>query len=145
MAPRLEFEKPVIELQTKIAELKKFTQDSDMDLSAEIERLEDRLAKLQDDIYKNLKPWDRVQIARLADRPTTLDYIEHLFTDFFECHGDRAYGDDEAIVGGIAKFHGLPVTVIGHQRGKDTKENLVRNLDAASRRLQKSASSDETG
>ncbi len=128
MAARLEFEKPVIELQTKIAELKKFTQDSDMDLSAEIERLEDRLAKLQDDIYKNLKPWDRVQIARLADRPTTLDYIEQLFTDFFECHGDRAYGDDEAIVGGIAKFHGLPVTVIGHQRGKDTKENLVRNF-----------------
>ncbi len=82
MAARLEFEKPVIELQTKIAELKKFTQDSDMDLSAEIERLEDRLAKLQDDIYKNLKPWDRVQIARLPDRPTTLDYIEHLFTDF---------------------------------------------------------------
>jgi len=128
VAARLEFEKPVIELQTKIAELKKFTQDSDMDLSAEIERLEDRLAKLQDDIYKNLKPWDRVQIARLPDRPTTLDYIHYLFTDFFECHGDRAYGDDEAIVGGIAKFHGLPVTVIGHQRGKDTKENLVRNF-----------------
>ncbi|ASB66546.1 Acetyl-CoA carboxylase [Bacillus velezensis] len=82
MAARLEFEKPVIELQTKIAELKKFTQDSEMDLSAEIARLEDRLSKLQDEIYKNLKPWDRVQIARLPDRPTTLDYIQYLFTDF---------------------------------------------------------------
>ena len=128
MAARLEFEKPVIELQTKIAELKKFTQDSEMDLSAEIARLEDRLSKLQDEIYKNLKPWDRVQIARLPDRPTTLDYIQYLFTDFFECHGDRTYGDDSAIVGGVAKYHGMPVTVIGHQRGKDTKENLVRNF-----------------
>lgn len=108
MAPRLEFEKPVIELQTKIAELKKFTQDSDMDLSAEIERLEDRLAKLQDDIYKKFEAVGPGSNRASADRPTTLDYIEHLFTDFFECHGDRAYGDDEAIVGGIAKFHGLP-------------------------------------
>ncbi|KAA6448626.1 acetyl-CoA carboxylase carboxyl transferase subunit alpha [Bacillus swezeyi] len=128
MAGELEFEKPVIELRDKIAELKKFTQDSDMDLSSEITKLEARLERLEEDIYTNLKAWDRVQIARHPNRPTTLDYIEHLFTDFFECHGDRYFGDDEAIVGGIAKFQGLPVTVIGHQRGKDTKENIRRNF-----------------
>ncbi|ASB87940.1 acetyl-CoA carboxylase carboxyl transferase subunit alpha [Bacillus sonorensis] len=128
MAGELEFERPVIELRNKIAELKKFTQDSDMDLSSEITKLEARLERLEEDIYTNLKAWDRVQIARHPNRPTTLDYIEHLFTDFFECHGDRYFGDDEAIVGGIAKFRGLPVTVIGHQRGKDTKENIRRNF-----------------
>ena len=83
---------------------------------------------MEKEIYDNIKPWDRVQIARHPNRPTTLDYISLLFTDFFECHGDRTYGDDEAIVGGIAKFHGLPITVIGHQRGKDTKENIRRNF-----------------
>ncbi|MGE7201611.1 acetyl-CoA carboxylase carboxyl transferase subunit alpha [Bacillus haynesii] len=128
MAGELEFEKPVVELRAKIAELKRFTQDSDMDLSSEITKLEARLERLEEDIYTNLKAWDRVQIARHPNRPTTLDYIEHLFTDFFECHGDRYFGDDEAIVGGIAKFRGLPVTVIGQQRGKDTKENIRRNF-----------------
>nr|WP_231692486.1 acetyl-CoA carboxylase carboxyl transferase subunit alpha [Bacillus paralicheniformis] len=115
-------------MREKIAELKRFTQDSDMDLSSEITKLEARLERLEEDIYTNLKAWDRVQIARHPNRPTTLDYIEHLFTDFFECHGDRYFGDDEAIVGGIAKFRGLPVTVIGQQRGKDTKENIRRNF-----------------
>jgi acetyl-CoA carboxylase carboxyl transferase subunit alpha len=128
VAGELEFEKPVVELREKISELKKFTQDSDMDLSSEITKLEARLERLEEDIYTNLKAWDRVQIARHPNRPTTLDYIEHLFTDFFECHGDRYFGDDEAIVGGIAKFRGLPVTVIGQQRGKDTKENIRRNF-----------------
>ncbi|MCY9372113.1 acetyl-CoA carboxylase carboxyl transferase subunit alpha [Bacillus haynesii] len=128
MAGELEFEKPVVELREKIAELKRFTQDSDMDLSSEITKLEARLERLEEDIYTNLKAWDRVQIARHPNRPTTLDYIEHLFTDFFECHGDRYFGDDEAIVGGIAKFRDLPVTVIGQQRGKDTKENIRRNF-----------------
>ncbi|MSN97372.1 acetyl-CoA carboxylase carboxyltransferase subunit alpha [Bacillus paralicheniformis] len=128
MAGELEFEKPVVELREKIAELKRFTQDSDMDLSSEITKLEARLERLEEDIYTNLKAWDRVQIARHPNRPTTLDYIEHLFTDFFECHGDRYFGEDEAIVGGIAKFRGLPVTVIGQQRGKDTKENIRRNF-----------------
>ncbi|WP_071460360.1 acetyl-CoA carboxylase carboxyl transferase subunit alpha [Bacillus massilinigeriensis] len=128
MAGDLAFEKPVTELRKKIAELKEFTMNTDVDLSSEIDKLEARLAKLEKDIYENLKPWDRVQIARHPDRPTTLEYINRLFTDFFECHGDRAYGDDEAIVGGIAKFRGMPVTVIGHQRGKDTKENIRRNF-----------------
>lgn len=128
MVGELEFEKPVIELRKKIAELKEFTMNADVDLSSEIEKLEARLEKLEADIYDHMKPWDRVQIARHPGRPTTLDYISLLFTDFFECHGDRTYGDDEAIVGGIAKYKGLPVTVIGHQRGKDTKENIRRNF-----------------
>ncbi|WP_027410178.1 acetyl-CoA carboxylase carboxyl transferase subunit alpha [Anoxybacteroides tepidamans] len=128
MVGELEFEKPLIELRKKISELKEFTKTTDVDLSAEIEKLEARLEKLENETYANLTPWDRVQIARHPNRPTTLDYIERLFTNFLECHGDRLFGDDEAIVGGIAKYHGLPVTVIGHQRGKDTKENIRRNF-----------------
>lgn len=124
----LDFDKPIIELKDKIKELNEFSIKANVDLSAEIEKLENRLAKLQKEIYDNMKPWDRVQIARHPNRPTTLDYIPYLFTDFFEVHGDRTFGDDEAIVGGIAKFKELPVTVIGHQRGKDTKENIRRNF-----------------
>ncbi|MBM4762538.1 acetyl-CoA carboxylase carboxyl transferase subunit alpha [Bacillus sp. B15-48] len=128
MAGELSFEKPVIELKKKITELRDYTKNTDIDLSLEIEKLEGRLEKLEKEIYENIKPWDRVQIARHPERPTTLDYISQLFTDFFECHGDRLYGEDEAIVGGVAKFHNKPITVIGHQRGKDTKENIRRNF-----------------
>jgi acetyl-CoA carboxylase carboxyl transferase subunit alpha len=128
MIGELEFERPITDLRKKINELKEITKQADVDLSSEIEKLEKRLVKLETEIYENMKPWDRVQIARHPARPTTLDYIGHLFTDFFEMHGDRYYGDDEAIVAGIAKFEGHPVTVIGHQRGKDTKENLRRNF-----------------
>ncbi|MBB5324506.1 acetyl-CoA carboxylase carboxyl transferase subunit alpha [Anoxybacillus tepidamans] len=128
MVGELEFEKPLIELRKKISELKEFTKTAEVDLSPEIEKLEARLEKLENETYANLTPWDRVQIARHPNRPTTLDYIQRLFTNFLECHGDRLFGDDEAIVGGIAKYHGLPVTVIGHQRGKDTKENIRRNF-----------------
>jgi acetyl-CoA carboxylase carboxyl transferase subunit alpha len=128
MVGELEFERPIVQLRNKIVELKEFTKTADVDLSSEIEKLEIRLGKLEKDIYENIKPWDRVQIARHPNRPTTLDYIGNLFDDFFECHGDRTFGDDEAIVGGVAKFRGLPVTIIGHQRGKDTKENIRRNF-----------------
>ncbi|RST76360.1 acetyl-CoA carboxylase carboxyl transferase subunit alpha [Siminovitchia acidinfaciens] len=128
MVNELEFEKPVLELREKIAELREFTKNSEVDLSDEIDKLESRLEKLEKEIYENMRPWDRVQLARHSKRPTTLDYIEHLFTDFIELHGDRLYGDDHAIVGGIAKYKGLPVTVIGHQRGRDTKENIRRNF-----------------
>ncbi|MFS0775701.1 acetyl-CoA carboxylase carboxyl transferase subunit alpha [Neobacillus sp. 3P2-tot-E-2] len=128
MVGELEFERPIVQLRNKIAELKEFTKTADVDLSSEIEKLELRLEKLEKDIYNNIKPWDRVQIARHPNRPTTLDYISNLFAGFFECHGDRTFGDDEAIVGGVARFRGLPVTVIGHQRGKDTKENIRRNF-----------------
>ena len=124
----LEFERPITDLRKKIDELKELTETADVDLTVEIQKLEKRLENLQDDIYKNMKPWDRVQIARHISRPTTLDYIPQVFSDFFELHGDRYYGDDEAIVGGIATFEGIPVTVIGHQRGKDTKENIRRNF-----------------
>ncbi|MCQ6273425.1 acetyl-CoA carboxylase carboxyl transferase subunit alpha [Bacillus sp. V3B] len=128
MVGEWEFEKPILELRQKIKDLREFTKSTDVDLTTEIEKLESRLIKLEKEVYENIKPWDRVQIARHPNRPTTLDYISLLFTDFFECHGDRSFGDDEAIVGGIAKFQGVPVTVIGHQRGKDTKENIRRNF-----------------
>lgn len=128
MVGELGFEKPIVELREKIKELKSFTKEKDIDLSDEITKLEQRLEQLEETIYGNLKPWDRVQIARHSDRPTTLDYINHLFTDFIEMHGDRLFGDDEAIVAGIGKYKGTPVTIIGHQRGKDTKENIRRNF-----------------
>ncbi|WP_347862591.1 acetyl-CoA carboxylase carboxyl transferase subunit alpha [Salimicrobium sp. PL1-032A] len=124
----LDFERPVIDLREKIAELKKLTEEKDIDLTEEIHTLEERLENLEHDVYTNLKPWDRVQMARHPQRPTTLDYIEHLFEGFMEMHGDRLYGDDPAIIGGVAKFEGTPVTVIGHQRGKDTKDNIYRNF-----------------
>ena len=124
----LEFEKPIVSLKEKIAELKEFTKNSDIDLSEEVNTLEKRLAHLEDEIYGNLKPWDRVQMARHQERPTTLDYIDEIFTDFIEFHGDRAFGDDEAIVAGVAYYKNNPVTVIGHQRGRDTKENIRRNF-----------------
>ncbi|MBP3038784.1 acetyl-CoA carboxylase carboxyl transferase subunit alpha [Bacillaceae bacterium Marseille-Q3522] len=128
MIGELEFEKPIITLKEKIAELRDYAKNADVDLSVEIEKLEKRLMNLEKDIYENMTPWDRVQIARHPNRPTTMDYITLLFTNFFECHGDRTFRDDEAIIGGIAKFNGRPVTVIGHQRGKDTKENIRRNF-----------------
>ncbi|HEY9571068.1 acetyl-CoA carboxylase subunit alpha [Lysinibacillus sp. BF-4] len=128
MSKLLKIEEPIIQLDAKIEELKKMAADIDVDMSAEIEKLEDRLEQLKSEIYDNLKPWDRVQIARHAERPTTLHYIEALFEDFLELHGDRLYGDDAAIVGGIASFNGQPITVIGHQRGKTTKENIRRNF-----------------
>lgn len=128
MPSNLPFEKPVIELREKITELKRFAEEKEMNLDGEINKLEGRLEQLEEDIYTHLTPWQRVQIARHNERPTTLDYIEHLFTDFMEMHGDRLYGDDEAIVSGIGKYKGIPVTVIGHQRGRDTKENIRRNF-----------------
>ncbi len=128
MVKTLPFEEPVIQLRAKISELKDFTSNAEVDLSTEIQQLEDRLQKLETDIYENMQPWDRVQVARHPERPTTLDYIRDLFKDFIELHGDRLYGDDEAIVGGVASFNGQPITIIGHQRGRDTKENIRRNF-----------------
>ncbi|GAB7388642.1 acetyl-CoA carboxylase carboxyltransferase subunit alpha [Bacillaceae bacterium] len=128
MAANLPFERPLVELQAKIDELRRFTQEKEIDLSEEIARLEERLTRLSQEIYGSLTPWQKLQIARHPERPTTLDYIELIFTDFLELHGDRVFGDDPSIVGGIAKFEGRPVTVIGHQKGKDTKENIRRNF-----------------
>jgi len=128
MRQLLDFEKPIFHLKKKITELKEIMTDSDLDLKEEIKTLEERLAVLEEDIYGNLKPWDRVQMSRHQDRPTTLDYVSCLFEDFIEFHGDRYFGDDAAIVTGIATYKKLPVTIIGHQRGKDTKENIRRNF-----------------
>ena len=128
MAEDLPFEKPLLELNAKIAELRRFTEEKHIDFTDEIVKLEAKAKLLAQKIYGNLTPWQRVQIARHAKRPTTLDLINELFTDFIELHGDRLYGDDGAIVAGIAKFNGQPVTVIGHQKGKDTKDNIARNF-----------------
>lgn len=124
----LEFEKPLLELENKIAELRKFSQEKGIDLSREITTLEEKARQLSDDIYASLTPWQKVQIARHPQRPTTLDYINLIFDDFIELHGDRNYGDDNALVGGIALLEGQPVTVLGHQKGRDTKENISRNF-----------------
>lgn len=128
MANELPFEKPLVELRNKIAELKNFTQEKDIDFSEEIARLEEKARNLEMEIYGNLTPWQRVQLAKHLERPTTLDLIERIFTDFIELHGDRVFGDDLAMVGGIAKLDGIPVTVVGHQKGKDTKDNIRRNF-----------------
>jgi acetyl-CoA carboxylase carboxyl transferase subunit alpha len=128
MAEDLPFEKPLLELNAKIAELRRFTEEKHIDFTDEIVKLEAKAESLAQKIYTNLTPWQRVQIARHAKRPTTLDLINELFTDFIELHGDRLYGDDGAIVAGIAKFNGQTVTVIGHQKGKDTKDNIARNF-----------------
>src|SRR5699024_12659010 len=110
MSQILNFEKPIFHLKEKIEELKSISKDSEIDLTEEISTLEERLSILEDDIYSNLNPWNRVQIARHQLRPTTLDYIHHIFDDFIEFYGDRYYGDDAAIVSGIALYHGKRIT-----------------------------------
>lgn len=124
----LEFEKPLLELENKIAELRKFSQEKGIDLSREIATLEEKARQLSQEIYTNLTPWQKVQIARHPQRPTTLDYINLIFADFIELHGDRNFADDAALVGGIALLEGRPVTVLGHQKGRDTRENIARNF-----------------
>lgn len=128
MAADLSFEKPLIELRKKIDELKQFTDLEGIDFSKEIDELEKKAKKLEQEIYGQLTPWQKTQIARYSQRPTTLQYINHIFSDFIELHGDRVFGEDYAIVGGIAKLNGKPVTIIGHQKGNDTKENILRNF-----------------
>lgn len=126
--PAFEWEKPVLELEARITELKQFVHSKEMDFSAEIRSLERKASQLRKEIYANLTPFQRVTMARHPKRPTTLDYIGLLFDDFTEFHGDRSFRDDQAIVGGIALFEGQPVTVIGPQKGRDTKENIARNF-----------------
>jgi len=121
-----DFEKPIIDLEQKIEEMRVLGQQ--IDISKEIKDLEGKIEELKVEIYKNLTRWQRVQIARHPDRPNTLDYINNCFTDFVELHGDRKFKDDPAIVGGFANFEGKSVMVVGHQKGKDTKSNLYRNF-----------------
>jgi len=127
----LEFEKPILELERKIEELKKFTSSENIDLHSEIDRLGQKLDKLKHEIFENLTPWQRVQIARHPQRPYTLDYIEMIMHDFIELHGDRAFSDDKSMVCGFASLDGYKILVIGHQKGRDTKENLMRNFGSA--------------
>jgi acetyl-CoA carboxylase carboxyl transferase subunit alpha len=124
----LDIEKPLLELEQKIRELKEVNQGGQIDLSNEIKQLERKAEELKQSIYSNLTPWDRVLIARHSQRPTTLDYIRELFTGFIELHGDRYYADDPAIVAGFARLDGQACLVVGHQKGKETKENLHRNF-----------------
>ncbi|GGA90701.1 acetyl-coenzyme A carboxylase carboxyl transferase subunit alpha [Ornithinibacillus halotolerans] len=124
----LEFEKPLVELREKLHELENLSESNQVELSVEINMFKQRIEKLEEEIYSNLTPWQRVQIARHPKRPTTLDYIPLLFDNFIELHGDRYFGDDQAIVGGVAFFEDIPVTIIGQQRGRDTKENIRRNF-----------------
>ena len=127
----LDFEKPLFEIKNKIESLKQSKEKNDVDLQDEIDLLEASLERETKKIYTNLKPWDRVQIARLQERPTTLDYIPYIFDSFIELHGDRNFRDDPAMIGGIGYLNGTPVTVIGQQRGKDTKDNIYRNFGMA--------------
>jgi len=127
----LDFEKPIVELEKKIQELKNFISEKKIDLSSEVSRLEDKLQHLKKDTYSSLTAWQRVQLARHPQRPYTLDYINMLMSDFIELHGDRAFADDKAIVCGFAKLDNQKIVVIGHQKGRDTKENLKRNFGCA--------------
>jgi acetyl-CoA carboxylase carboxyl transferase subunit alpha len=121
----LDFERPIVELENKIAELRSLGTSS---LEAEIRRLERRARQLQKEVFADLSAWQKVQLSRHPLRPYTLDYVGRLFEDFFELHGDRAFRDDESIVAGVARFRGLPVMVLGHQKGRGTKENVRRNF-----------------
>lgn len=127
----LEFERPILELQAKIQELKQLAQDERADLTGEIARLERKVARMQDEVFAGLTPWQQTQIARHPSRPYALDYIRLLLTDFVELHGDRAFGDDRAIVGGFARLEGMPLLVLGQQKGRDTKEKIARNFAMA--------------
>jgi acetyl-CoA carboxylase carboxyl transferase subunit alpha len=124
----LEFEQPIAELESKIDELRFVQDDSAVDISEEIERLQKKSQSLLKDIYAKLSPWQVSQLARHPQRPYTLDYVEDIFTDFHELHGDRTFADDLSIVGGMARFNGTPVMVLGNQKGRDTKERAARNF-----------------
>ena len=127
----LDFEKPIVELETKIEELKHFGTDKNISLDPEIKKLKEKLEKMKNEIYDRLTIWQRVQIARHPDRPYTLDYIRMMTTDFVELHGDRQFADDFAFIAGFAKLNGTSVMIMGHQKGRGTQENLMRNFGCA--------------
>jgi acetyl-CoA carboxylase carboxyl transferase subunit alpha len=126
MPDELEFEKPLLELENRIAELR--ASEEPLEARSEIAKLEERLARQQQRVYSGLTAWQRAQIARHPKRPHTLDLVNLLLDDWVELHGDRVFGDDKAIVGGLATFDGEPVVLIGHQKGRDTRENIARNF-----------------
>lgn len=124
----LDFEQPIADLEAKIEQLRFVQDDPAVDISGEIARLESKSQSLTKDLYAKLTPWQIAQVARHPQRPYTLDYIRLMFTDFEELHGDRAFADDKAIIGGLARFNGQSCVVIGHQKGRDTKEKILRNF-----------------
>ncbi len=128
----LEFEKPLIELEQRIAQIRALANESDVDVSAQISQLETRYGQLRQEIFSNLSPAQRIQVARHPRRPSTLDYIQTISDEWIELHGDRGGSDDKALVGGVARLAGRPVVMLGHQKGRDTKDNVVRNFGMAS-------------
>jgi acetyl-CoA carboxylase carboxyl transferase subunit alpha len=124
----LDFEQPIAELETKIEELRYVQTESAVDISDEIDQLGKKSLQLTKDIYSQLSPWQITKIARHQERPYTMDYLNEIFTDFVEMHGDRHFSDDQSIVGGLARFNGSPCMVLGHQKGRDTKERALRNF-----------------
>ena len=124
----LDFEQPIAELEAKIEELRYVQSESAVDITDEIDQLSKKSQQLTKDIYSDLSPWQITKIARHPERPYTLDYVNALFTDFVEMHGDRHFSDDQSIVGGLARFNGQPCMVLGHQKGRDTKERAMRNF-----------------
>lgn len=129
----LDFEKPIVELENKLQDIKRMASSGSkkVNMEPEINKLEQKLQKMKEEIYKNLSAWQRVQIARHPKRPYTLDYIRMIATDFLELHGDRLFADDFALIGGFAKIDGRRVMIMGHQKGRDTKENVMRNFGCA--------------
>ncbi len=124
----LDFERPIVELEEKIAEMETLAEERGIDVSTELATLQAKLARLKEQIFSHLTPIQRVQLARHPRRPYPLDFVERCFTDWIELHGDRAFADDQAMIGGLARFDGRPVVVVGQQKGRDTKENLRRNF-----------------
>ncbi len=124
----LDYEQPIAELEAKIEELQHMSSDTDLNITEEIQKLQDKSVELTRSIFASLTPWQVTQMARHPERPYTLDYIERIVTDFEELHGDRAYADDAALITGIGRFNGRSVVVIGHQKGRDTKEKVARNF-----------------
>lgn len=129
--PYLEFERPLVELEKKISDMKDFSVGESIELDGEIASLEKKLARLRKDVYSRLTRWQRVQLSRHPKRPYTLDYIKMITTDFVELHGDRCFADDQAMIGGFARIDDQPVLVIGQQKGRDTKQKLARNFGMA--------------
>ncbi len=124
-----DFEKPIMDLEQKILELQEVAQaNASMEISEEIKGLQARCEELKRDVYGKMTPWERVQMARHPRRPYTLDYVQRIFTDFTELHGDRHFAEDKAVVGGLAYFDGQPVLVIGHQKGRSVQESMARNF-----------------
>src|SRR5437763_4693247 len=123
----LPFEKPVVELVGRVRELRELAK-SDRALEPELRRLEEKASRVARELFADLSPWQKVQLSRHPNRPYTLDYVEHLFAEFAELHGDRTFGDDASIVCGLARFHGRSVVIVGHQKGRGAKENVKRNF-----------------